>query len=362
MLIFCFLFLLSLPITKSFKYFRAYHLQSGEILLITEEGIKKLNLNTQIYSTIYEESLFSTKNDIQYISFAQSLYDEGEYLFCRIKQYIYIISNSSNNLINTFHQDKMFLSIASLIPYENKNHEKLLILCYINYQKELELEIYSNLNDDINLRNHFTKTIEYKDGKIDNSLDYGISCELMKFSGDENDLLICFIEGDSQILNGLVFDPENECSYKYLITYEEEPINSAYLIKSAVSFDKNNCLICYEIKSFFVKSYSCISFNSVYTKWSEPFEFSIIANNDEYDEYDFEVYYIKKRDEYFFYLPKNEFNYTIFKLDKNFIIKESNDNGKCYLTYGINQYNEKNSFMIVYDKNNNKYISLYSYI
>ena len=85
-----FLISLFIQLTKSFKYFRAYHLKSGEILLITEESIKLLNLTNQIQSTLYELNLFSSKDDIQYISFAQSLYDEGEYLFCRVKQLIYI--------------------------------------------------------------------------------------------------------------------------------------------------------------------------------------------------------------------------------------------------------------------------------
>ena len=169
----------------------------------------------------------------------------------------------------------MFQSIASLIPYENKNHEKLLILCYINSIKELEVEVYHHLNDNINLRNHVTKIIEYDNGMIDNSIDYGISYELMKDSDYGNDLLICFIEGESQILNALVFDPENDFSYINLISYEE-PINSIYLIKSAVSFDKKNCLICYESKTSFFKSYACLSFNSIYKKWSEPYEFEII--------------------------------------------------------------------------------------
>ena len=145
--ILCFFIIILLPITKSFNYFRAYHLQSGEILLITEEGIKKLNLTTQEQTTIYEINLFTSKEDIQYISFAQSSDDEGDYLFYRVKQCIYIVSHSSNNLINTITQDKMFQSVVSLIPYENKNHEKLLIICYINSLKELELEVYYNLNN-----------------------------------------------------------------------------------------------------------------------------------------------------------------------------------------------------------------------
>ena len=45
--IFCFFIIILLQKSKSFKYFAAYHLQSGEILLITEQRIKKLNLNTQ---------------------------------------------------------------------------------------------------------------------------------------------------------------------------------------------------------------------------------------------------------------------------------------------------------------------------
>ena len=42
-----------IPLFKSFNSFRAYNLLSGDIILITDEGIKKLDAETEDQTMIY---------------------------------------------------------------------------------------------------------------------------------------------------------------------------------------------------------------------------------------------------------------------------------------------------------------------
>ena len=100
MLFFLFYIIISLLLSKinSLKYFRAYSLISDEILFISNEGIKFFKPETQIYSLICDLDIIQESSDLEFVSFVQSLYDNGNYIFCRVKQYIFIISYNDKNL------------------------------------------------------------------------------------------------------------------------------------------------------------------------------------------------------------------------------------------------------------------------
>ena len=214
-IIFFFTIYLIFPFIKSFNYFRAYNLLSGDFyLLINNEGIIKIDSNThqQIILFSYNDAnIFTSKDDIKYISFAES--PSGSYLICRIKQYIYVILYSESRLCNTIIQDEINERLISILTYQ----EEYLIVCFINSNKELQIEKYSYSNPQQNLINKVTKKIEYEDSSSEYSNNYGVSCEMMKDSNYQNDLLICFIESESLLLTGLVFDPETDFSFMYLV-------------------------------------------------------------------------------------------------------------------------------------------------
>ena len=269
-LIFYFIINLLFPIYKSFKYFKAFNFQSGEIILITNESIIKIELDTQEQTIMYSfdnTDIFTSKDDIKYLSFTKS--PLGNLLFCRIKQYIYIFIKGQNNLSNTIIQNEISEKPISLFTYQNKSGENFLVLCFINSNKELQIELYINLHDGQNLEKKIIKKIEYDDGSSEYSNNYGVSCQLMNDHNYENDLFVCFIQSESLYLTGLVFDPENYFSFLYLITCEEK-LKNISLIKSAVSFDKTNFLVCYEEITLTI-SYGCITYNTVNKTWSEWF-------------------------------------------------------------------------------------------
>ena len=116
------------------------------------------------------------------LSFAQSSYDQGNYLFCRIKQDIFIISYNDQSLIYTLTENEMEQSSVSLIPYQDKNNNKYLIICYIDTDKKLCIKKFSlNSDNQFTLINKVTKLIEYEEGTNECSLNYAISCELIFF-------------------------------------------------------------------------------------------------------------------------------------------------------------------------------------
>ena len=348
------IFFLLFPIFKQFKYFRAYNLPTNEILLISEEGIIITDIENKSPQNIHQLELFTSNEDLKYISFNKLVLFDETYLFCRVKQFLYILSYNLYSIFYTLTISDMVQSQVSLIPFIDKNNNNLIIIAYINTKKELILEAYKILDDTASLTNKVTKTIE-KDGISEYSFDYGLSCEMMSTPNYSNDLLVCFVASESNYLNVLVFDPENDFSYMYLVTYETQ-IENINLIKSAVYTDKTSCFICLEVNSNGY-GYGCIAFNFEHQIWSE---FNLIIGFSDGYEYDFEVYYIEEKNEYFAYFPFSSMEYYLYKFDINFQIIDKNEYGdECYTVYEQNNCDIKHSSIFIYS--NNKYIFISSY-
>ena len=94
-----FIFFFLIAQSKSFKYYKAFTLLSKNILIISDEGIIKYNPSTKQQAMIQSSNLISSRDDLNFISFTQSPSDEGGYIFCRFRNYIYILDDEQNNLI-----------------------------------------------------------------------------------------------------------------------------------------------------------------------------------------------------------------------------------------------------------------------
>ena len=171
--------------------------------------------------------------------------------------------------------------------------------------------------------------------------------------------MICFVASESNYLNGLIFDPENDFSYMYLIRYGTsiENINS---IKSTVSSDKTYCLICLSqekyitLTSKYSYTYGCLIFNFASQMWSK---FNNVLENGYGDKFDFEVYYLKNN-EYLVYAPKTSDKYHLYTFDNTFQIINEYEGNKCYNIYEKDYSNEKYSSTIIF--NNNQYLFISS--
>ena len=345
-----------IPIINSLQYFRAFRLKNEDVILFSDEGIIILEIyygtNSQILdlndNTIVEDTL-------EYISFLQPNSYDGNYIFCRVNEYIYIIKIDDYSLTNTLHLTQISNRDISIVSFKDINEDEYILISYINDDKGLSIEKYS-IDSQTPIK-EISKIIEYDDGTTETSKNYGISCELLHSSVYNNDLLICFLQSELNYLNGLVVDPYNDLDYLYIIkkTNIEFEINH---IKSIASPDKLNSLICYEGSVEHI--YECIVFNIQYELWSDSYKF--IGFSTYHIEYDFDIFYIEDNNEYFLYFPSSSINYYIVQLDDEFINKNTNDEGNCIINYEFTEEIDiKYSSGIVYTYGDYSIIFSYQY-
>jgi len=177
----------------SFKFFNAYTLLSNNILLITNYGIIEYDPQSATSKTIMNSSLITSSTDQEYISFAQFPSEEGGYIFCRLKEYIYIFDESLDTYYGSFLIETSNIYCV-LNPYKTLDGTNTIIVTYINGDQKLKTTIYKidlNNNDQlaslIGSNEKFTINLNKREMKL---LNKGISCELMYSLNYPNKLLI----------------------------------------------------------------------------------------------------------------------------------------------------------------------------
>ena len=218
LLLFNIVFILILKTIKSFKFFRAYNLISDDILLVTDEGIIKYNIESTNQSLITSINYnIDGIEDLEYINFVQySSADEG-YIFCRTGKYIYIISKDENTLLDNINLEEIYDKSISILVYKSKSQDFYFIIKYIN-SGSIKTIIYK-----INFIPNYSKEeiineIQKYYGENNNDFNIqfnsGISCELMYSPNYENNILVCFV---TKLINdccyrliALAVDPENK--------------------------------------------------------------------------------------------------------------------------------------------------------
>ena len=90
-------------LTAQQTFIRSKVLQSGKILTVNENGILIYNQNLEQPKQIVEYSdIINIIDDLNYIDISQFLDDENYLIFCRIKEFIFLISDKDgeeNNLL-----------------------------------------------------------------------------------------------------------------------------------------------------------------------------------------------------------------------------------------------------------------------
>ena len=348
---------LIIPNIYSVKFFRAYNLLSQELLLISDEGILLLNSESGEKTTIESfNNIITSEEDLQFVSFNQPSYLDQN-IICRVKEYIFVYSPLDDYyLLKALTLTHISDKEVSVVPFKDKYENEFIFICYIDDSKQLNIEKYTAIDDNIDVSiMDITQAVEYDDGTTEFSKNDAISCQLMNLAEYENNVLICFIQSESNYLNGLVFDPDNDLSYLFLAPNKNINIEINF-IKSAISPDKTNCLICYEGNSD-IPTFQCIVFNIENKIWSEYYQFRDYTYNEHF--FDINVDYIDEMNEYFIYFPNSYLEYSVIQLNNDFSIKNSNDEGNCFLKYQLEEFSVKYSFDFLYT--NNKYIAIYSY-
>ena len=225
----------------------SYNLNNGNILIITEDSIFLYEQETIIKKMTYTDSKISLP-DCYKIAFLQLPDSDGGYIFCLIKEILYIFSPEValiksfdlTNEINAdyysmnYHKtenDKIYYTISFA-----RSVDRNFILIYYEFDllgKENKA-IYSTIHETTN-----------SEGGIVSTFQINISCEEM-IHHSEGKVLVCFYENRiEKEISISIFKPEN--NFEVISSIDRIFIsisNSLIFIQTAVSKNKKIAFIC----------------------------------------------------------------------------------------------------------------------
>ena len=343
LLFFRIFFLLEVPVI-SFKYFKAFNILSKDVLLISDEGIIKYNIEPDIRYLIVPISMENPSITIEYITVNQFSSDYGGYIICRINEYIYLLSEDASISYGNITVSDIHEQYIDLIPYIMSDSKKSFIICYINDQMEVSTILYEvNIPqfEESKVISQKSQKIEYEEGKIAAISLRGIGCKIIDIESKQN-ILTCFVTSNDNYMNAISLDQENN--------FNQIEVNRKYInaISSLVTAEngpnKINSLVCF----FDNSSLECIKYNSISKEWSNITTF---FNGCQFFQHNRGLKYINEEYLVYCYISYKEINYT--KLDEEYNIKQFNEDGKCKVNieYCYTMY----SSTLFYNKNENNY-------
>ena len=316
-----------------YNYFNTFKLLSGNIILVTEEGLKYLNLESNNITSI--EDFTVNEEDLKYISLIQLPLEEEGYILCKIQNYLYVINKEANKIIEKKNIDEILKKYVNLVLYKSKNNILYCFLNFINNEQKIKIISYQiDLGSNIILKEDF-QIIENEDNIEILSNNRAISCEIMYSSNyTENELLICFTQDYNQkMLTATAFDPEKNLTYKYRTICEEQSKDITF-IKSIVTQNKIISFVCYIKGTWGIQ---CILYDSKDNLWSNSIKLTSTILGDQSF---INLGYLNDKKEYYliFYYIYNTIYF--FRFDEKFDLKYSNNEGKCFYNYEITQCND----------------------
>ena len=343
LLIFIIISLLKVPVV-SFKYFKAFNILSNDILLISDAGIIKYNIELDIKYLIASFTIENPDFNIQYISENQFSSEDGGYIICRINEYIYILSEDASFSYGNITISEIHNKYIELIPYITSDSIKSFIVCYINDQSEI-ISILHGINipkfEESKIIFQTNQRIEYEEGKIASISLRSIGCKLIDIENKQN-ILTCFIATNDNYMNAISMEQENNFNQIEINRKDVNVIASLITVENGPN--KANHLICFADSSIF----RCIKYNSILKEWDNV---TISLNECIFFHYNRGLKYINE--EYLVYCYNSYYQLTYIKLDEEYNQKQFNENGKCTTTisYCYTMYTST----LLYNKNDNNY-------
>ena len=326
---------------NSFTHFQAFNLISGNLLLITNEGIK-------LYDTLYEIiidilNITLIPDTFYFNSFVQFPLSQGGYILVKIGNNIYLMNKDATEVISQDTINEINGIYSKLITYKSQNNILYFFLSFINSNNKLKIIAYKI--EDLKLQ--FDYQIINEETQI-NFADNSISCEIM-FSSfyQNNSSLMCFTsDKNTHKLIVTSFNPENNLSYIYSLTNDITNIDLNF-INSCTSKNKLIAFVCFSQDAFSPK---CVLYDSKNKIWSEH----IILSSTLFVSHHVEVNYSDDNNEYYIYFFYQYNELYLLKFDEYFNLKCSNE-GKCIFIYEINKC-DNNGFSSSFIYNKGKYL------
>ena len=377
--------LLIIPI-RLYNQFSAFYSLSGDIILLTNEGIQLYNTNfknsSKVSVPLTSTNIFSSEDERKKISFTNfPTSDNGNFSICCLGQKAYILKDDKYQVnidIKDFEQNYKIL-----IPYQFEGTSMKFIFGAIKLDRTIDYSyIYLRLYNSNYLE--FEKIINYQEETGENVEinENAITCQFMYFNNSNNNNIICFFQlvtTETIVYKGGYEEEENEyedeIEYFHLsanviniennfkiIDYliNENKSEKIGAIKSITSEDKKRCLICYNnyngIDQYKTK---CIIYNSEENKWENEFKLYDYCSNKNYF---MDFMYINNTQEYVFYCFYGRLTVSVFYFDNDFNLRIIyNNSANRTFTLGLKTTYHIYTSSFVFLPNNNKFMLLYRY-
>ena len=308
---------------NSFTHFEGFHLISGNLLLITNEGIKLYDTSLETTTAIMNITL--NPDYFYFNSFVQFPLSQGGYILIKIENNIYLMNKEGTEVISKDTKDEIKRFRSKLTTYKSQKNKLYCFVSFINNNRKLKVFAYNIENSKL----QFDFEIINEETQI-NFIDNSISCEIMFSSFDRNNSsLICFTS--DKITHKLIvtaFNPENNLSFIYSLTNEITNIDLSF-INSCTSKNKLIAFVCFLQDVYCPK---CVLYDSKNNIWSEHITLtSSIFLADLLG-----VNYSIENNEYYVYFFYQYNELYLLKFDEYFNLKCTSDE-KCIFRYEINK-------------------------
>ena len=354
-LFFYIIFYIILTPINLLHYFSPYTLFSGNILLLSEDGLKIYEPNSNnINSILNFTSYIDYEGGQSTLSFTQFSSLFNDYSICSLQGNLLFLQNGNFSCIKV--SSEFNYNYKILVPYNTKENYTSFILGLMN-NNNLILRMYNLfINETCEINLMFENTFKYNNTT---SQYYGsyISCELMYYKGNhQNYTLICFTEISNpyNLIANIINITNNFEIVDYLLYPEANPGIGA--IKSILSEDKKSSLVCYTLINF---NSECVIYNSEENKWGTAIK---IYDSCSYRDYLIGLLFLDDIREYAFYCHSNNYVINIFLFDKYFNLKNLDNNKQNFanFTFYLNYLWHVYSSSVVYLPNMHRFLILYS--
>ena len=128
---------------NSIQFFKSFNLLSNNnLVLITDEGIKKYDPSTQTEALVQSSDIIKSSSNLNLIAFTQFPLDEGGYVFCRLNKYIYVFDKTLDINYQSFIVSDIESYYCTLKPYKAVNGDIRIIITYVNNDLDIRLLMY----------------------------------------------------------------------------------------------------------------------------------------------------------------------------------------------------------------------------
>ena len=353
---FVLIFLILISISSEETVFKAFQLNSNEVVIVSESGIFHLGKDFSIQPTkkISFDSYLTLTNigEIELLSVSQFSEEEKSYILCRIKKTIFLISPDFSNYtyVNISFIPNDYIDI---VPYKYENNSFVFFINIIETSnRTFPIHIYKY---SINIENNnLNKLINEQHFKPNNSLgtDMTPQCKYINCHLMINEILTCFFKlaYPNTELVFISFDSKNLKKLEKFSGFSENSNGNFY--KSAQTDDKTQVIFCGLNGDIEIL---CSFYDITRNKWTKnvkifpPLNFGLLV---------MDVYYFVQTKE--FYVLGNIYNTALYtvKFDRHFnLIKTNQKEENCYsyLVLDNNCY-VKNSYNLLYSILEKKYV------